>query len=322
MAKTQKKCVTLQSNMNLKEKYAAFRAWQKRPYTVAPLSEESHECSTCGTRFQGNYCPRCGQSAIIGRYSFKKAFLLFLDVWGIGNRGMFRTLRDLLLRPGYMIRDYLSGMQMAYFPPFKMFFLLTTVSLLVSSGFNLQGRNIFIERTEEITQSTQAVFNVDSDKSETAQPPADSAESPRSLDAQKQFDKTATDYMNMFYKYPSIMSLVMWVLLSFPLYLFFRHSPSIPDMRYSEMLIAVIYTSNMLIIYSIVCDFFCLDTTVEYATQLLSVVAMKQFTGYSWWRTLVLLLIGFVVMILGVVLVMMVFSLIYTLLFPPVPLPS
>jgi hypothetical protein len=25
----------------------------------------------------------------------------------MGNRGMFRTLRDLILRPGYLIRDYI-----------------------------------------------------------------------------------------------------------------------------------------------------------------------------------------------------------------------
>ena len=109
---------------NLKQKYRRFREWQKRPYQVKPLSAEEHDCATCGTHYQGNYCPRCGQSSSIGRYSFKNALLLFLDVWGLGNRGMFRSLRDLLLRPGYMIRDYLQGMQMAYFPPFKMFFLL------------------------------------------------------------------------------------------------------------------------------------------------------------------------------------------------------
>ena len=110
--------------IDIKDRYKRFLEWKLQPHQVAPLSEEAHECPTCGTNYQGNYCPRCGQSARIGRYSLKKALLLFLDVWGMGNRGMFRTLRDLLLRPGYMIRDYLHGMQMAYFPPFKMFFLL------------------------------------------------------------------------------------------------------------------------------------------------------------------------------------------------------
>ena len=114
-----------------------------------------HECTTCGTHFEGNYCPRCGQSAQIGRYSFKKAFLLFLDVWGVGNRGMFRSIRDLLLRPGYMIRDYIRGMQMAYFPPFKMLFLLCTLSILVNSGMNIQGVNRFKELEEDFSISVK-----------------------------------------------------------------------------------------------------------------------------------------------------------------------
>ena len=116
--------------------YRAFRMWQRRPHEVKPLSENQHACASCGTLYQGNYCPRCGQSAVVGRFSFKKALLLFLDVWGIGNRGMFRSIRDLMFRPGYMIHDYLGGMQSAYFPPFKMFFLLTALSLLIEHGFD------------------------------------------------------------------------------------------------------------------------------------------------------------------------------------------
>ena len=122
-----------------KKKYKEFCEWQKTPYQVNPMSEEEHICTTCGRHFAGNYCPQCGQSSRIGRYSFKKAFLLFLDVWGLGNRGMFRSIRDLFLRPGYMIRDYLKGMQMAYFPPFKMLFLLFALSLLVNTGMNIKG---------------------------------------------------------------------------------------------------------------------------------------------------------------------------------------
>ena len=122
---------------NLQDRYKRYKEWKLQPHQVATLSEEQHECATCGIRYNGNYCPRCGQSAKIGRYSFKNAFLLFLDVWGLGNRGMFRSIRDLILRPGYMIRDYLRGMQMAYFPPFKMFFLLLdTIPIKQLSGFS------------------------------------------------------------------------------------------------------------------------------------------------------------------------------------------
>ena len=139
----------------LKDRYSRFQDWKLQPHQVAPLSEQQHECATCGTHYEGNYCPRCGQSAKIGRYSFKNAFLLYLDVWGLGNRGMFRSIRDLLLRPGYMIRDYLRGMQMAYFPPFKMFFLLTALSLLVNTGFNIQGINRMEQQKKATTERVE-----------------------------------------------------------------------------------------------------------------------------------------------------------------------
>ena len=69
----------------LKEKYAKFRQWQQTPHTVAPMPDVEHDCFTCGTHFTGNYCPRCGQSTRIGRFSFKSALLLYVDVWGLGN---------------------------------------------------------------------------------------------------------------------------------------------------------------------------------------------------------------------------------------------
>lgn len=113
----------------------AFHLWQIRPHEVAPLSNTPCKCACCGTEFVGNFCPRCGQSASVNRFSLKQAIDLFLDVWDVNNRSVFRTMRDMLLRPGYMIRDYLNGMQAGYFSPFKMFFLLATLSLLVEHGF-------------------------------------------------------------------------------------------------------------------------------------------------------------------------------------------
>ena len=54
----------------------------------------------------------------------------FLDIWGLGNRPMFRTLRELFWRPGYMVRDYLNGHRQFYFPPFKL--LAVVIVFLIS----------------------------------------------------------------------------------------------------------------------------------------------------------------------------------------------
>lgn len=259
---------------DLREKYRQFRAWQQQPYQVKPLSKEEHECPTCGTHFEGNYCPRCGQSSRIGRYSFKNAFLLFLDVWGLGNRGMFRTLRDLILRPGYMIRDYLQGMQMAYFPPFKMFFLLIAFSMLVNTGLNIKMENRMEkqqkEYTENINRTIYGSFGLE-DKEYN--------QSKEALEANKKVIEWTNRHM-------SLVTICLLLLYSIPLYLFFRKSPAYPGIRFSEFFVTMVYTTNMITIYSIFTNFFCLSLWIDVGLYVLTLIPLKQLSGYSYWRVI------------------------------------
>ena len=260
----------------LKEKYRRFRQWQLQPHQVAPLVNEPHECATCGTHYEGNYCPRCGQSAKIGRYSFKKAFLLFLDVWGLGNRGMFRTIRDLILRPGYMIRDYLQGMQMAYFPPFKMFFLLVALSLIVETGLNVKMENRLVSTQEQFAQGLNNAFT---EKDSTSVTVAED-----SSDSVKNFlSHEVNDWMM---KHISMVTIVFLLLFSGPLYLFFRKSPAYPNIRFSEFFVAMVYSMNMIDIFSIVTNFLCLNVFLDFFFLFLIIIPIKQLSGYSYWRTL------------------------------------
>ena len=284
---------------DLKERYRRFQEWKLHPHQVAPLSEEQHECATCGTRYEGNYCPRCGQSSRIGRYSFKNAFLLYLDVWGLGNRGMFRSIRDLILRPGYMIRDYLRGMQMAYFPPFKMFFLIITLSLLVDTGLNIQGINrqkeaekLYEAETKEKkaeAKYTNKLFSIELKKGD---------EIDRSNQRIGQFFEWCD-------KHSSVIVLVSLLLFSVPLYLMFRRNPTIPDLRLSECFVAMVYITNMLCIYSLLPSLLCFSPSAEKKYILLSllliIIPIKQLSGYSYWSTawrLVLTFIPFIILIL------------------------
>ena len=61
---------------HIAEKWKEFCEWQKQPHQVTQKSPELHRCLTCGEEYQGNYCPRCGQSAKIERYSLKNSLLL------------------------------------------------------------------------------------------------------------------------------------------------------------------------------------------------------------------------------------------------------
>ena len=284
----------------LKDRYRQFKEWKRRPHQVAPLSEEQHECTTCGTHYQGNYCPRCGQSAKIGRYSFKNAFLLFLDVWGLGNRGMFRSIRDLLLRPGYMIRDYLRGMQMAYFPPFKMYFLLTALMLLMDSGMNIKGIDR-IELQEKETNEILESLKIGANEEEASQMTDNTAS--KEDKAKQEVNQSANIVSEWAGQHISAVMLIALLLFSCPLWLLFRHSPAIPDIRLSESFVAMVYISNMYFIYNLVPSFLCFglkaDAIYGLFTLLLVIIPIKQLSGYSYWSTIWRVILAAILLIIG-----------------------
>ena len=297
----------------------AFHMWQRRPYEVAPLKNETHTCASCKTVFTGNYCPRCGQAAEVGRFSFKKTVMMFLDLWAIGNRSMLRTIRDLILRPGYMIRDYISGMRSAYFPPFQMFCLLATFSLIVEQGIDL---GLSDEKKAVPTEQTTAP------STESLKEGLDQAEDATTLIVESQKEDRARDGKSFFQNRekvkaspvvhaidrtikvldklrdmnPSVFSLLTLMLFSLPLYLFLRHSPKIPDLRFSEFAVALVYTSNAYSIFSIIGNLLG-SFIIQLLAILMIFVTLKQFTGYSKKRllgysTLSLLIVSTILIVL------------------------
>ena len=70
------------------------------------------------------------------------------------------------------------------------------------------------------------------------------------------------------------------MLFSLPLYLFIRRSPYIPDMRYSEFTVALVYTSNVYSIYSIIGSLLG-SFIIQLIAVLMVFVTLKQFSGIS-----------------------------------------
>ena len=298
--------------------YRAFRMWQRRPHEVKPLSENQHACASCGTLYQGNYCPRCGQSAVVGRFSFKKALLLFLDVWGIGNRGMFRSI---MFRPGYMIHDYLGGMQSAYFPPFKMFFLLTALSLLIEHGVDFGVEEKEADAKQNLVETIKEKKGLSDAKADSiASLLQEKIAEKESHDSgvYKNGKKVDNQYVNdglSFMKFmnglrkknPAIFSLFTLLLVSVPLYfLFFRRSPAVQDLRYSEFFVALVYVSNVYTLYAIIGKLIWPVSIIAYW---MVFVALKQFSGFTKRRVLAYFALTFVAVLLALIFVGVVFSL-------------
>ncbi|MBO7648620.1 MAG: DUF3667 domain-containing protein [Bacteroidales bacterium] len=303
----------MKKRFKIKEKIHQFKAWRERPREVAPMSQEEHECLNCHDHYTGNYCPRCGQAASTDRFSMKVAAENFAEAYGMGERGMFRTILDLILRPGHLILDYLRGRRASYFAPFKMYFLLAAVSLLVTHGLNITGHALHDDSentTEEVKREHKSGKTTKTTNDFEENTPT--MEQGITIDedgVQRSFDKdypkesriysiiySVLDKIERFEeKYPSINILLLLMLISGNLFLFFRHSPNIPDLRYPELFISLVYIANMYTVYSIVFDFFSL-TKLASLSIFLTIIPLKQMSGYSWWRTILKTVVAFTIM--------------------------
>ena len=93
---------------------------------------------------------------------------------------------------------------------------------------------------------------------------------------------------------PAFFWLSLLFVLSLPLYLFFRKSPNIPDLRYSELFIALVYTWGMIEIYEIVLTFFGVYNNEEEFALLLCIIPLKQLSGFKWWRSILYVILSYI----------------------------
>ena len=114
----------------------AFRAWQENPISYQ-MDTSEHICNNCGHTFRGNYCPVCSQSARHGRVSWLAIWQGIGQLWGIESRSAIYTLWQLFLRPGYLVRDYISGKRQVSYPPVKLLIILAAVVALARYFFHI-----------------------------------------------------------------------------------------------------------------------------------------------------------------------------------------
>jgi len=89
-------------------------------------------CLNCNHPIQLNYCEFCGQRAATHRFSFNQHF--FHDfVHGVFHldKGLLFTLKELFIRPGHTVREYIAGKRTSHFNFFSFYLLaLTSITFL------------------------------------------------------------------------------------------------------------------------------------------------------------------------------------------------
>ena len=82
-------------------------------------------CANCGARISGNYCANCGQETAL---ALPSAGIFLREAAGryVAFDGrMWRSLHALVLRPGFLTREYFAGRRRRYVRPARLFVALS-----------------------------------------------------------------------------------------------------------------------------------------------------------------------------------------------------
>ena len=120
-----------------------------------------HKCLNCGTEFERNFCPECGQSAETGRFTMRFIFENLIAAFTSKDGGIWFTFKNLFTRPGAMVVEMLNGKRRSYFSPFPMLFFALTVYILL---FTLTGSRGNIQAIEQKIKESEITINTDLDE--------------------------------------------------------------------------------------------------------------------------------------------------------------
>jgi hypothetical protein len=88
-------------------------------------------CANCGQPLAGEYCAACGQRHEPHVHTVSHfAGEAFESVSHADSR-LWRTLLYLLVRPGFLTREFFSGRRVRYLPPFRLYLVISVAFFLV-----------------------------------------------------------------------------------------------------------------------------------------------------------------------------------------------
>jgi len=100
------------------------------------VTEETHggdvaRCLNCGAALTGPYCAACGQRDDRHLHSLRHFLAEAFEGLTHADSRLWRTLWPLLVRPGFLTREFFAGRRQRYLPPFRLYIVVSLVFFLV-----------------------------------------------------------------------------------------------------------------------------------------------------------------------------------------------
>lgn len=110
------------------------------------IERKEKNCLNCGTIVVGKYCHTCGQENIEPKETvWQLASHFFSDITHFDGK-VFTSMKDLILKPGFLSKEYMNGKRASYLNPIRMYLFTSFVFFLVFfSLYSVDGNTVKIE---------------------------------------------------------------------------------------------------------------------------------------------------------------------------------
>jgi hypothetical protein len=129
----------------------------KRPPANVPVPEAQAVplCANCGSLVTGPFCAQCGQRNVRRLVSVRRMMWDVLDDQLSVNSALPRTVSGLLLRPGFLTREYVAGRIVRYIAPFRLY-LVTSLLFFLVLALYADPRRLADEADRDLTAADSA----------------------------------------------------------------------------------------------------------------------------------------------------------------------
>lgn len=90
-------------------------------------------CLNCNYVVENRFCPNCGQENIDTRKTFHHLFIHFFEDLTHYENSFWKTIRNLILKPASLTKEYLSGKRMSYLAPVRLYIFISFATFLTIS---------------------------------------------------------------------------------------------------------------------------------------------------------------------------------------------
>jgi hypothetical protein len=116
------------------------------------------DCLNCGTIVQGRYCQECGQENVEPKETFWHMVThFFYDITHFDS-SFFHTVHHLIIRPGFLSKEYVRGKRASYLHPIRMYVFSSAIFFLLFFSFFAKNRGNVNNAEKPMDSAQRAVY--------------------------------------------------------------------------------------------------------------------------------------------------------------------